>query len=322
MKIRTVSPFKNFHPCVVCSDKFPPRFQGQRNKFNGFYMHPYLLKNLDSAKKAVKKDWDMFFVIDGPEGSGKSVLAQQVAQYVDPNLTLANITFGPGEFRDAVLRAKRFSCIVFDEAYGGLSSRKTMSATNNMLVKMMTEIRQRNLFIIIVLPSFFDLDKYVAIHRSRCLIHVYHHKFQRGFFRLYSFKQKKLLYLLGKKTYNYNAIKRYIRGKFPNFYTLDIQEYKEKKLNAFRDTNKEDIEPMMGDKKAMIYKAFKKIVDKFKIPSKLLREVSSEVGAEPGYLKQAYNKAKRDNQMRRQMDALDSQDQQIHRDKPKITVET
>ena len=43
------------------------------------YMDGFLKRNLDEAKRVIKKDWDMVFVIDGYEGSGKSVLAQHCA---------------------------------------------------------------------------------------------------------------------------------------------------------------------------------------------------------------------------------------------------
>jgi len=35
------------------------------------YYDGYLLNNLQTAKEVIQKDWDMVFIIDGIEGSGK-----------------------------------------------------------------------------------------------------------------------------------------------------------------------------------------------------------------------------------------------------------
>lgn len=231
----------------VCEEQFPPK--EQVNKTAGFYMDGYLKSNLDVLKKAIMEDWDGLVVVDGPEGSGKSVLAQQLAYYVDPTLDLNRIVFRPDSFKSAVLKAKKYQAVIFDEAFGGLSSRKAMSEVNHSLVSMLTEIRQKNLFLFIVLPSFFDLDKYAALFRSRCLIHVYADKFQRGYFRFYNYARKKDLYVNGKKFYNYKCVQPDFSGRFTNFYPCGKDEYKKKKLNSLRaydpgkpKLNKQEIE--------------------------------------------------------------------------------
>lgn len=209
---------------------------------DGFYLHEGLKKNLDSAKKAILKDWDMCFVIDGSEGSGKSVFALQIAKYLDPSFNVERCSFRAEDFKKCILNAKKYQCVVFDEAFGGLSSRRAMSNTNFMLVDLFAEMRQRNLFVIIVLPSIFELDRYAAIHRTRALIHVFHNNFERGYFRFYSYKNKKMMYLHGKKNYNYNVVKPSFVGRFTNFYTIDKEEYKKKKgasLRAMLTTTKE-----------------------------------------------------------------------------------
>jgi hypothetical protein len=89
----------------------------------------------------------------------------------------------------------------------------------------MAEMGSRNLFIILVLPSFFELDKYPALHRSVSLIHVY----QRGRFSSYGYNKKKTLYIEGKKFYSYRTTPDFI-GKFPKYFTLDYEEYKKKKM--------------------------------------------------------------------------------------------
>jgi len=202
------------------------------NTYQEYYMDGYLKPNLDTAKTQIKKDWDMMFVIDGEEGTGKSVLAQQIGMYCDPTLCLDRVCFDHISFLNAVNDAKPYQCVILDEAYGSLSSRAAMSVINKTMIQIMTVMRERNLFIILVLPSFFDLDKYAAIWRSRILINVYADKFERGRFNYFGKKQKKLIYLLGKKYYSYKVPGvRYpvFRGAFTNYYTLDEVEYRKKK---------------------------------------------------------------------------------------------
>lgn len=202
-------------------------------------MDGYLKKNLDTARAVIKKDWDMVICVDGAEGSGKSVLAQQAAYYCDPSLTIDRVVFTPNELRKAVMEAKPYQAIIYDEAYTGLSSRATMSLINRALISMLAEIRQRNLFVYVVMPCFFDLDKYVALWRSRALIHVYTGpNFQRGFFMFYNADTKKVLYIQGKKYYNYNKPKPNFYGRFTNHYCVDEKAYRRKKRASLLDREK------------------------------------------------------------------------------------
>jgi len=147
--------------------------------------------------------------------------------------------FTPNELRKAIVTSKPYQAIVYDEAYTGLSSRATMSLINRTLISMLAEIRQRNLFIFVVMPCFFDLDKYVALWRSRALIHVYTGKnFERGFFSFYNVDKKKELYIKGKKYYSYSQPKANFIGRFTNHYTVDEKEYKKKKKNSLIDREK------------------------------------------------------------------------------------
>lgn len=208
-----------------------------------YYMDGYVKAALDTAKKTIRKDWDMVFCVDGGEGSGKSVLAQQLAYYCDPTLTNERIVFTPQDFRNAIMNSSKYQSVIYDEAYTGLSSRATMSLINRTLISMLAEIRQRNLFVFVVMPCFFDLDKYVALWRSRGLWHVYTGKnFERGFLSFYNVDRKKDLYIQGKKFYSYYKPKPNFIGRFPNHYTVDEEEYKKNKKNSLivREKKSED----------------------------------------------------------------------------------
>jgi len=215
-----------------------------------YYLDPLLKKNLDEKviPSLQKKDKDCVIVIDGMEGGGKSTFAFQIGKYVDPTLNLSRVVFDAEGFREAIFKAKKGQCVIFDEAFTGFSSRSSLSAINRALVSLMMQMRQKNLFVIIVLPTFFLLDKYVALFRTKALIHVYENKGVRGYFRLYNRKKKKLLYLMGKQTYSYGnqASGKYVRTKFKGrFYGVFAlgdekceKEYRKKKAKALEATEK------------------------------------------------------------------------------------
>lgn len=255
----------------VGGNKMVKVFQGTENEY---YMDGYMKENLDTAKKIIKKDWDMLFIYDGNEGSGKSVKAIQDAYYCDPTINMDRVVFTPEEFKKAILNADKYTAVVYDEAYTGLSSRATMSLINRTLVTMLAEIRQRNLFVFIVLPCFFDLDKYVALWRSRALIHVRTgDSFERGFFSFYNVDRKKDLYMLGKKYYSYGRPKSNFTGRFTNHYCIDENEYRQKKKTSLLDR--------ADDKKVTLTKAIKEVVFRrlIKYPSetKLSMAVKSRI---------------------------------------------
>lgn len=210
-----------------------------------FSMDGYLYENLQTAKRVIRNDLDMVFAVDGPEGSGKSTIAIQCAYVCDPSFNLDRVVFTPKDFRKAILESKPYQAIVYDEAYTGLSSRSTMSLINRTLISMLAEIRQKNLFLFIVMPCFFDLDKYVALWRSRALIHVYFGKdFERGHFTFYNVDLKKELYMIGKKFYSYYKPKANFYGRFVGFYCVDESKYRLKKKDSLiaREKATEDAE--------------------------------------------------------------------------------
>lgn len=176
--------------------------------------------------------------------SGKSTLAIQMGKYIDPTLNLNRIVFSPEDFREAILKAKKGQCIIYDEAFTGFSSRASLSPVNRVLVSLAMQMRQKNLAIIIVLPTIFLLDRYMAIFRTRSLIHVYESKGRRGYFAVYNYKSKKRLILLGAKTMSYygKIARPNFKGRFYGKFGLGEggieQEYRKKKDKALRDSEK------------------------------------------------------------------------------------
>lgn len=191
------------------------------------------------------KNKDCVIVIDGKEGSGKSTLGLQWCKYIDPSFNLNRVVFSPDEFREAIFKAKKCQAVMFDEAFTGFSSRSALSGVNRTLTSLMMQIRQKNLFVVIVLPTFFLLDKYISLFRARVLVHVYENSGRRGFFRVYS-SNKKMLLIMDKKarTYSYGVRTRK-KGRFYGVFALgdedDEKKYIDRKLKALEITEKTPI---------------------------------------------------------------------------------
>lgn len=198
------------------------------------YFDGILYDNLAFYKhKNFKNGFDIHLVIDGMEGAGKSVFGQQIAYFFDPTINLSRIVFSGEELLEAIKIAQPHQAIIFDEAFGGLSSTETMTSANRTIRKALAEMRVKKLFLIYICPSFFILDKYVALWRTRALFHVYvDDEWNRGRFLYFNYPKKIELYLRGIKTYDYNTVRSSFYGSFCNGYIVNEEEYTAKKLKA------------------------------------------------------------------------------------------
>lgn len=212
-----------------------------------FRVNPILKEHTDKVKLRIhRRDKDWVAVIDGEEGSGKSVFGQQLAKILDPTFNIDKLVFTYKDFEKAITSPdrKKGDCILFDEAYHAMNTRGAMTSINRAMISIGTEMRQANLFVIIILPSFFDLEKYFAIWRSRVLFHVYEGRRGRmGMCKIWTKKKKLKLYIKGKKTYNYACVKPSLPPiDFTNTYTVDETEYRIKKREAFINKEVSQIE--------------------------------------------------------------------------------
>lgn len=200
-------------------------------------MDPLLMKNLESVKGHVHKNWDMCFVVSGIEGAGKSTFAFQLAYYLaGERFTLDHVCMNPEEFMEKIKRPdflKPGDCLILDEGFI-INSRSAMSKLNREFLAILSECRQKQLFLIIICPNFFDLDKNVALWRSRTLFFVDHINLKRGFFKAWGYERKKKLYVLGKKFFEYHKVKYDMRGVFNKFMPIDEEAYKARKALSFQ----------------------------------------------------------------------------------------
>ena len=217
---------------------------------------------IKSIKKiGIKQTYDVkvypnhnFFLSNGllVHNSGKSVMAQQIAKFLDPSLTLDRICMTGEDFLRKIDIAEKGQAVIMDEAYKDLDSAQSQKRMQGVLKHAMAEMGQKNLFVIVVLPSFFELSKYVAIHRSVALVHVYTGKnLERGYFTFFGKKKKQRMYIRGKKYMAY-CEKADFWGRFAGKYVVDEVAYRKKKLEALKlfsqEFQAEDIEYLGKEK--------------------------------------------------------------------------
>ncbi len=168
----------------------------------GRFFHKYLMADLDLVKKKLRDDFDWFQIVCGYEGYGKSTLGINCCYYVDPTFNIDRICMEADEFIKALKKSKKYQAILLDEAGTQLYSREAMTSINRLLTKAFMIIRQKNLFVCIVLPSFFMLDSYIRNHRINSLLYCY----KRGKFRAYNRKYAKVISIKGMKYKDYNVV--------------------------------------------------------------------------------------------------------------------
>ena len=205
----------------------------------------YSTTKIKSIKQiGIKQTYDVkvypnhnFFLSNGilSHNSGKSILAQQIAHYLDPTFNIDRMCLTGEEFLKNLNKSKKGQAIVMDEAFKDLDSSQSQKRMAKTLRHAMAEMGQKNLFVILVLPSFFELTRYPAIHRSIGLIHVYTGKnLNRGFFSFYGKKKKQNIYMRGRKYYSYCERPDFY-GQFTNKYVLDEEAYRKKKSDALKE---------------------------------------------------------------------------------------
>jgi hypothetical protein len=223
---------------------------------SGYYIHNGLKKKWDTIRegKLAVLDEDRVYVVDGREGVGKSLWTIQQAAYIDPTILedegkkiLPRICFSAEETLFAIRNTKsdkqHTKVIIFDEAFRGLSNKSALSRMNRVIVQTLMEMRQNNLVLFIVSPSFFLLEMYAAMIRSIALFHIYKDKKSgRRVFKVFNYPKKNMLYQTGIRLgWNYKIYSRF-KGLFFNKYPsgdLFEAKYRKKKFDSFKEASRE-----------------------------------------------------------------------------------
>jgi len=249
----------------ILQERFPKgTIPGQRT--DGRYIDGKLWENISFLAKKVVKDmtWLTFISSSTLEvGTGKSVFAQQLCEAyleavrqhhgIDNRLEMKNIVFTPEDLIERSFKVPKFSCIILDE----WEDAHYWSKLGMTLRKFFRRCRQLNLFMVCIIPNFFELTKGYAISRSIAMIDVkFDDDLNRGNYSFYSYLKKKDLYLLGKKTHNYGVVKPDFNGRFVDGYVVDEKQYRRTKyLDLAKKEKKEKEEKSPNQIKKEIFKS-------------------------------------------------------------------
>jgi len=227
----------------ILLDKYPMTdkkrsFKGQKSP--GKYINDYYYRNLDILSKAIVNDMTFLAVIWSSTlevGTGKSVFATQMGEAwsylmkknhnLDIPFTCNNIVWRPKELMKRAFEVPKYSMILLDE----WEDAHYWSELGMTLRQFFRKCRQLNLFIVLIIPNFFQLPMNYATGRSIFGIDVrFEDGFTRGNFRFYNFNAKRNLYIMGKKIHNFNAQRPTFLGRFTDGYGVNEKEYRKAKL--------------------------------------------------------------------------------------------
>lgn len=197
------------------------------------YVDGYLKTQVVNVKQRIKDKFDCTGVIDGIEGSGKTRFGSQFCYQVDPTFGLDRVVFSPSQFWEKVNESKPGQAIMMDEAMNAFYARAAMSATNISMNRMLAMCRYKRLFLLMCMPSIFEMDRYAAMWRTSFLVHIYtvpnDNREERGYFKWYDRDRKKQLLLIGKKAMDYSQTQPNFFGRFSKKEVFDEEEYEQRK---------------------------------------------------------------------------------------------
>jgi len=229
----------------IFGERYPKgTFKGQ--KTDGRYIDGYLYENLRVYAKSIVRDMTFLGFISSSTlevGTGKSCFVQQVGEAwesllweehkIKRPLQLESIVFKPEDLMDTSKKLPKYSIIILDE----WEDSHYWSKLGITLRQFFRKCRQLNLFMICIIPNFFELPRGYAVSRSAFFIDIcFRDNFERGLFKFYGFPTKKRLYHKGKKEMDYGVIKPDFTGDFGDGYVVPRADYLEKKRKDLEGT--------------------------------------------------------------------------------------
>ena len=215
-----------------------------------------LYSNCIEFKKRHVLKWDNVLIVDGMEGIGKSTSLAFPIAWTLSGLPL-RVVFNIQQFNQEYDEAQPGECIIFDEFVTAGLSTAAMTQIQKSIIEKLTMGRKKRVYIILVIPSFYMLRKYFAVHRSISLIHAFSEDLMsRGHFSFFGYNSKKNLYLHYRKYESYPMRKSGFIGNYPKYNDntfISEKYYQDKKDEAIRMAGKIEKEEK-EDKPTKLYK--------------------------------------------------------------------
>lgn len=216
----------------------------------------YIKAVCNDAVTLTKQDWDKLFLVCGLNRTGKTVFSMLIGYYMDHNLTIDRIAYSGSQFIEIFNSdLPKGSVIIWDE--GDNVSEHWASEMIRVLKRVFKRGAYKNYIVILITPTFFDMNKYWCVNRSDCLFEVYAEptkdkdgKIQsnRGRVKYFDREGKRILYFQGYKTWNMNAIQatKFDRfSKLPENFPITELELQQKKEASLLEDEKKDEELKM-----------------------------------------------------------------------------
>lgn len=153
------------------------------------------------------KGWDNLLIFDGMERIGKTKFAVTTgyvyAWKLGKKFSLDNVHFDPEEMMKFATTTRN-QVIIWDEAATAGLAKNWQSETQQQILKILMMAGKYGHLWIFIVPSFFELSRYIALHRSLFLIHLYTPDLiTRGYFRVFNQLEKAYIYTNLKKKMTY-----------------------------------------------------------------------------------------------------------------------
>jgi hypothetical protein len=128
----------------------------------------------NTIRRRLRNDYDVACCIDGVEGFGKSTMAYWLCKKVDPDFDpTTRIAYSIDHFLELIYKTPRYGAVMIDGGMEVLYKRKAMDPFVVRATQIIAMARQRNLFYVITLPQFHNLDVNLREWRIRLWIHLY-----------------------------------------------------------------------------------------------------------------------------------------------------
>lgn len=213
---------------------------------------------LDMATKRNHRNFQYIAIIAGIPGTGKTTLSFNLASYVCPWFSEKYVCFTADEFIGLTTRCPKYSAVILDESFEAFNSKGSMTKDFKKVLNHLQIVRQRNLFLFLNLPNFFDLSKNIAVFLASHLFFVYSSREGvRGAFLVFDRDSKRELYVKGSRYMDYSCVNANFRARFyvNKGKILDEERYEAKKLKHFQEQDEKiKSENTISDRNTIIYR--------------------------------------------------------------------